>query len=300
MADFRIGTAPVSWGIAGPDWGPRLPVEQVLSEMAMAGFTGTELGPWGYLPTAAAPLRTLLDRYGLTLASAFCPVDLHSPDPDPAEMEILKIEAALLAEFGARDIIMSDGGSPHRQEISGRVKAEANGDVLDKEGWRRVRQRMERVCEISAPLGLRVCYHQHVGTYVETEEEIAAFMEAVDGLPVGLCLDTGHLAYAGCDPVAIFRTYASKITYCHLKDFSHAVLERCLTGRLNFSETTRAGVFVPLGRGDVDYASIFAVLNQVGYAGWLIAEQDRLIAEADNPLEDAKISRAFLREMLRQ
>lgn len=298
MARFRLGTAPVSWGVAGPDWGPRPPVERVLSEMAQAGYEGTELGPWGFMPTEAKPLGELLARYNLALASAFCPVNLHSPELDPQQLADLRIEAALLAELGARDIVMSDTGSPHRKAIAGRVKAEANGDALDTQGWRQVREHMKRICDISAPLGLRVCYHHHVGTYVETDEEIAAFVEAVHGLPVGLCLDTGHLAYAGADPIATVRTHASLINFCHLKDFDQVVLNECLRKGLDFTQTVKAGVFVPLGQGDLDYPTILGALRSAGYDGWLIVEQDRLVTSGDNPMADARTSLDFLKGLL--
>lgn len=297
MKRFRIGTAPVSWGVAGPEY-PRLPAERVLAEMAEAGYEGTELGPWGYLPHDPAQLRSLLERHGLALASAFCPVNLHGPALDRRELAELKTEAELLATLGARDIIISDMGTPHRQAISGRVKAEADGDALDAAGWRRVREFMKQICAISAPLGLQVCYHQHVGTYVETDEEIAALVEAIEGLPVGLCLDTGHLAYAGADPVTVFRTYADQISFCHLKDFSRSVLERCMADGLTFNETVRTGVFVPLGQGDVDYASIFNDLRRAEYSGWLIVEQDRFVAGETDTLGSARLSREFLRTML--
>lgn len=301
MARFRVGNAPVSWGVEEiADWGPQLPSDRVLAEMAEAGYEGTELGPWGYLPDDRALLGEMLRKHGLGLASAFCPVNLHSEELEPTELANLRKEAALLSALGARDIIMADTGSPHRYQISGRVKAEAGDDRLSPDGWRRLRRHMETICEISAPLGLRVCYHPHVGTYVETDEEIDSFAEAVHGLPVGLCLDTGHLAYGGADPVEMFRTYASQVNFCHLKDYSQTVLKRCLAQRLDFTETTRAGVFVPLGRGDVDYTCIFDILRGVDYDGWLIVEQDRILTDADNPLEDARTSREFLRKLLGQ
>lgn len=301
MAKFRIGNAPVSWGVEEiPDWGPQLPPERVLSDMQAAGYEGTELGPWGYLPDDHDQLRAMLEKYQLKLASAFCPVNLHSAELDEVEMANLRKEAALLSALGARDIIMADTGSPHRYQISGRVNAEADGDVLDAEGWRRLRHHMEAICEISAPLNLRVCFHPHVGTYVETGEEIAEFVRAVEGLPVGLCLDTGHLAYAGVDPVACFATYARQVNFCHLKDMSQKVLAQCLAQKLDFTETTRAGVFVPLGQGDVDYARIFDTLRAADYDGWLIVEQDRILTDRDDPLADARVSRAFLRRMLGQ
>lgn len=301
MARFRIGNAPVSWGVEEiPDWGPQLPSDRVLAEMVECRYDGTELGPWGYLPDDKDLLGDMLRRYRLVLASAFCPVNLHSAELDATEMANLRKEAALLAALGAQDIIMADTGSPHRYQISGRVRSGANGDLLDAEGWRRLRRHMQVICEISAPLGLRVCFHPHVGTYVETAEEIEQFTEAVAGLPVGLCLDTGHLAYAGVDPVRAFRDYAGQVNFCHLKDFRQDVLQRCLAQRLDFTETVRAGVFVALGEGNVDYAQIFALLQAVDYDGWLIVEQDRILTEADDPLADARTSRAFLGRMLGQ
>ncbi len=159
---------------------------------------------------------------------------------------------------------------------------------------------METACEIVAPLGLAVSFHPHVGTYVETGDEIEQLLEAVEGLPVGLCLDTGHIAYAGDDPVAAFLRYAPRVNLCHLKDIRSRTLRRCLQERWDLVETTRAGVFVPLGDGDVDFAAIVAVLRTIDYDGWLVVEQDRILTDGDNPLADARTSFTFLTELLRK
>jgi len=300
MATMRIGTAPVTWGIEGnPDGALQLPFEQVLSEMRKSGYAGTELGPPGFLPNDPDALAKLLKTYCLDLVSAYCALDLHSAASISNDMEEIKKTAKTLTALGAQQIVIGEWGSPSRYKISGRVCSEAGDDVLDKAGWKRLRQRVETVCEVCVPLGLKVSFHPHVGTYVETSGEIDQFLDAVKGLPVGLCLDTGHLAYAGDEPVKAFKTYAPHINLCHLKDVKREILQRCLQRRLDLTETTRAGVFVPLGQGDVDFGALLTALYKLNYNGWLVVEQDRILTQPDDTLADARVSYSFLATLLK-
>jgi inosose dehydratase len=299
LARFRIGNAPVSWGVEElPDWGPQLDFHQVLAEMALAGYEGTELGPWGYLPQDERRLARLIDRYGLTLASAFCPLSLHLPTLPDQELAELRREAHLLRALGADILILADSGSPHRYQVAGRADADAGEDALDDAGFRRLREHVARVADLADSLGMRLAFHPHVGTYVESAREIDAFLDAVQGLDVRLCVDTGHLAYAGVDPADVVERHSARVAFCHFKDVDKAVLEASRRRGLDFNATVRAGVFVPPGAGAVDFPRIVASLRRANFDGWLVVEQDRVLDDPDQPLADAFSAREYLRALV--
>ncbi|MHB9093789.1 MAG: sugar phosphate isomerase/epimerase family protein [Eubacteriales bacterium] len=299
MGQIKIGNAPVSWGVEEiPDWGPQLPVDRVLGEMKKAGYLGTELGPWGYMPSEYAPLKELLGKYGLVMVSAFCPINLHTGLLNEFEISELRKEAKLLVGMGSKDIIIADSGSDSRYKIAGRVEAEAGDDKLDETLWKKLGENLKIVTDICRGYGLTVSFHPHVGTYIETADEIKRFGEETKDLGLLYCLDTGHLAYAGADPVALFKEHAGRLGVLHLKDVNLELLAECRAKGYDFITSTRQGVFVPLGKGHVDYPSIFGTLRDSNYSGWVIVEQDRVLTEKDNPLEDAIQSISYLRKFL--
>ena len=299
MGEIKIGNAPVSWGVEEiPDWGPQLPVDRVLNEMKETGYLGTELGPWGYMPTEYEPLKQLMDKYDLAMVAAFCPINLHTGELNDFEIGELKKEADLLVKMGSKDIIIADSGSDSRYKIAGRVEKEAGNDKLDDTLWRKLGENLKVVVDICRGYGLRVSFHPHVGTYIENAEEIRRFGEVTKDLGLLYCLDTGHLAYAGADPVKLFAEHAERLGILHLKDVNLEMLADCAKKGLNFIDTTKQGAFVPLGAGHVDYPAIFNILKDSNYSGWVIVEQDRVLGPNDNPLEDAKQSMAYLKKYL--
>lgn len=282
---FRIGTAPVSWGV---DREFPLPPEVVFAEIARAGYEGTETGPPGYLPADPQLLAELLDEHGLLLASSYVPFGLHLQDLPDEELAYFRRVVTTLRDARAGVVLVADRGTPERMAHAGRVTPDMGLPSFD-----RVRDHLALLCDLAGDL--QVAFHPHVGTYVETRDEIARLMDAVEGLPVGLCPDTGHLAYGGSDPVEVFRTYAERVRHVHLKDLRRARLQG-----LGFHEAVAAGVFVPLGQGDVDNSAILEALRDAGYTGWIIVEQDRLLTPESDPLGDARASRAWLHEWTRR
>lgn len=264
----------------------------------MAGYEGTELGPWGYLPQDEHRLRRLLDRYGLTVASAFCPISLHLPTIPDQELEELRREARLLRSLGSDILILADSGSTHRYQVAGRAATDAGDDALDEAGFKRLREHVAWVADLAASLGMRLSFHPHVGTYIETAKEIGAFLEAVEGLGVRLCVDTGHLAYAGVDPADLVDQHADRIAFCHFKDVDGSVLSASRRDGLDFNTTVKNGVFVPPGQGSVDFPRIVSALRRANFDGWLIVEQDRVLDDPDQPLHDAFSSREYLRAIV--
>jgi inosose dehydratase len=297
---IRIGTAPISWGACEiPKWGDQLPYAQVLDEMAACGYEGTELGPWSYLPTDPTTLRRELDARGLALAGAFCPVTLHDRDRRAASLRSARETIDLLAAAGAPVLVLADAGDERRAALAGRVPADGSSGFSHAE-WRRFSDGVNEIARHARARGLVTAFHPHAATYVERPEEIVRLMRDTDPALVGLCLDTGHVAYGGGDPAEIARAHAPRVRHVHLKDLRRDVRADALARHLDFREAVGLDVFAPLGEGSLDLRGTLTALSAAGYSGWLIVEQDvRLgVSARAAPKRDAERSRAFLREVL--
>lgn len=297
---MRIGTAPISWGACEiPKWGDQLPFAQVLDEMAACGYEGTELGPWSYLPTEPAALQGELGARGLSLAGAFCPVTLHDRERRAASLRSARETVDLLVAAGAPVLVLADAGDERRAAIAGRVPADGSSGFSHAE-WRRFSDGVNEIARRARERGLVTAFHPHAATYVERPEEITRLMRDTDPTLVGLCLDTGHVAYGGGDPAEVARTHARRIRHVHLKDLRREVRAEAVQRHLDFREAVGMDVFAPLGDGSLDLRATLNALRAAGYGGWLIVEQDvRLgVSTRASPQRDAKRSRAFLREVL--
>jgi inosose dehydratase len=282
----RLAGAPISWGACEvPGWGVMPDPERVLSEMASVGLRGTELGPPGFFPTDPAALRETLGRHDLQLVGAFVPLVLHHRELGDAA-RLAQEASALLAGAGARMFVLSiieDEGWTEPTE-------------LDDDGWRNLAANVNAIEAIAASDGLTVALHPHVGTLVETDEQVRLALERLD---VGWCLDTGHLLIGGADPVAFVRDHGDRIVHAHLKDVDTSIAARVRSGELSFQAATKLGLFVPLGQGDAGVAAAMNELARHGYDGWLVLEQDTAISDGDPdaeraPLADVTASIAFL------
>ena len=296
---MRIGNAPVSWGIFELEGvSTDLPYGRVMDEIAASGYEGTELGPWGYFPTDPATLAGELSRRRLALASAFCPVDLiDASGYEEAEAHTLEV-ARLLRQLGTTDVVLADRWRPQRATVAGRA---TNADGLSPRGWDTMSRGLNRLGARLAAEGMRAVFHHHVATYVETEDEIDHLLSSTDPTLIGLCLDTGHAAFGGVDPVRLLERWRDRVRYVHLKDVNPAVLVSVTQARLDYDGCIRAGVFCPLGSGQVNFLAIFSGLHDAGYEGWLIVEQDVIVGDLGKPasaIDAAKQSRAFLRSMV--
>jgi len=294
---MRIATAPVSWGILEvEEFGIRRPYTEVLDEMRRAGYEGTELGPYGYFPTDPALLRAELSRRQLQLVTAFVPIPLSEPDCfERGLSEVLRV-ADLLQALGAELLLLADALTPRRSAIAGRVTS-ANG--LTESQWREAIACLHRIARACRARGVRVAFHHHAGTFVETPEEITRLCAMTDPDLIGLCLDTGHYVYGGGDPVEAVRTYGSRIWHVHAKDVIPDVLERVRREPLSFAEAIREGLFCPLGEGLVDFPGLIRELGTRGYRGWIVVEQDMDPRRPGvDPLRDAAQSRAYLQQIL--
>jgi inosose dehydratase len=290
---IRIANAPVSWGIMEVEgWSPPFPPAQFLEELKGAGYEGTELGPYGYLPTDPRVLGVELTRRSLTLTSAFVPLRLKDPACD---IEPARKVAALLQALGADYLVLADALWPEREAVAGRVLESGVG--FSERDWQTAAANIGKVSALAALYGLRCVFHHHAGSYIETPEECARLLELTD---LGLCLDTGHYAYGGGDPVEAVESLGRRIEYLHFKDLHPTRLAEACERRFGFLDGVRHGVFCPLGEGMVRFPALLEALRAIDYDGWAVVEQD---VDATNPsalppVEHARASRRYLRSML--
>jgi inosose dehydratase len=267
----RLAGAPISWGVCEvPGWGRMLPPERVLSEMASLGLRATEMGPVGYLPSDPAELRALLDGHGMGLVGAFVPLVLHEPSLDQAR-EVLDAVMPLMTALDA-DVLVAAGVTD--AQWSSRIPLET-GD------WARVVRNLRELSELAAASGLQLALHPHVGTLVETAEDIDAVLAQGE---VDWCLDTGHLAIGGTDPVEFTEANAGRIVHVHLKDVDMELAGRVRSGELSLVDATRRGLFRPLGDGDASIDEVVEQLDRHGYERWLVLEQDTTLTGEEPPV----------------
>ena len=267
----KLAGAPISWGVCEvPGWGRMLPPERVLAEMASLGLSATEMGPVGYLPADTERVRALLASHGLGLVGAFVPLVLHERSLDEARAvldELMPLMTALDGEVLVAAAVTDAAWSP-------RVP-------LERAGWRRVAENLETMSELAAARGVGLALHPHAGTLVETADDIEALLAHGE---VDWCLDTGHLAIGGADPVEFVRAHAERIVHVHLKDVDMGLAEQVRSGQLSLVEATRLGLFRPLGDGDASIDEVVGELDHRGYGRWLVLEQDTTLTGEEPPV----------------
>ncbi|MFC4031024.1 TIM barrel protein [Streptomyces polygonati] len=275
----RIAAAPISWGVCEvPGWGHQLTPDRVLDELTGLGLGASEFGPDGFLP------GPLLAARGVTAAGGFVPAVLHEPDHDP----LPDVRAALdrFTAAGARTLVLAaaTGGDGYdaRPEVSAA-------------GWRTLLSHLDAIAALASSLGVTAALHPHVGTVVEGPAEVD---RVLDGSSVGLCLDTGHLLVGGTDPVALARRAADRVSHVHLKDVRAETASDVREGRRTYTAAVGAGLYRPLGQGDLDLGALIGSLESAGYDGWYVMEQDTVLtaepAPGEGPLADVRASLEWL------
>jgi inosose dehydratase len=267
----KLAGAPISWGVCEvPGWGRMLPPERVLAEMASLGLSATEMGPVGYLPPDPEDVRALLARHGLGLVGAFVPLVLHERSLDQARAvldEVTPLMTALDGEVLVAAAVTDPAWSPRFP--------------LEAADWRRIGENLERLRELVAAAGLGLALHPHAGTLVETAADIDAVLTQAE---IDWCLDTGHLAIGGADPVEFVRSHADRIVHVHLKDVDMGLAAEIRSGKLSLVEATRLGLFRPLGDGDASIDEVVGELDHHGYERWLVLEQDTTLTGEEPPV----------------
>ncbi len=296
---IHFASAPVSWGIQddpGPAW--EQPYQRILDEILSAGYTGTELGPYGYFPTDAAVLRKTLQEKGLTMLSSFVPVPLTDPSRTGSVIEHVRKVGSLLCALGADLLVLSDCQTPERRRIAGAVPVNGSKS-LSAAQWKQVGSVVADVERAAAEFRLRLVFHPHVATFVETPMEVECLFDALAATHVGLCLDTGHCVYGGGDPNEEAKKYRSLLRYIHIKDVNASVLGEARRKRLDFEAAVGAGVFSRIGVGCIDFEGFFRFLAESQYSGWAIVEQDVIYGKtAIPPIESMRASLDYLKKVI--
>lgn len=285
---WPLAVAPILWNNDDlPDLAPPVPFEQVLDEIAAAGYEGTELA--SNAPRDARRLRQELQSRGLRLAGAFLALDFFE-SPLDAELERAWLLARLLREAGADVVVAGLAGHPGRMATAGGARRPATAAT----DFELIAQGLERVAESCRREGAVLAFHNHAGTFIETAEELDELCRQADPALVRLCLDVGHLIIGGGDPVQAVRRYGRRIACVHMKDVDAAVLGRMRHGQAGFIEGLRERVFCELGHGCLDLRGVVAALREQRFEGWVVIEQDTTFLR---PFESAVESRARFRDI---
>ncbi|HKY91365.1 MAG TPA: myo-inosose-2 dehydratase [Nevskiaceae bacterium] len=270
----RIGINPLTWTIDDlPEVGGETSLETCLTEARAAGFEGVELGC--KFPRTAPELQAALAPHGLALVSGWYSTSLLLRDA-AAEFEEMRPHRELLCALGCDVVVVAETTRCIHGERGTRL---SQRPVLAPGDWPRFADRLEELGERLADAGLTLAYHHHMGTIVQTEDEVDRLMDACDD-SVSLLLDTGHLTFAGGDPVRAATRHAARIAHVHCKDIRGPVLARSLNRDSSFLDAVLDGVFTVPGDGSVDYPAVLAPIARAGYGGWLVveAEQDPAVA----------------------
>ncbi len=285
----RIGVNPIGWSNDDmPELGGATPLETCLTEAKEAGFSGVELGH--KFPRDPVVLSQVLARFGLALVSGWYSSALLQRTPE-AEMQVLRPHLDLLKALGCNVLIFAETSNAVHTD---RRRPLVERPVMPDPAWTEFGRRVTAVADRTCAEGVRLVYHHHMGTIVQSERDIDALMTTT-GRSVHLLLDTGHAIFAGADPAMLARRWRSRISHVHAKDVRREVMERVRTELMSFLDAVVAGVFTVPGDGCIDYAPVLRELAE--YAGWVVVEAEQDPAKA-HPLTYARMGYRNLRTHL--
>jgi len=287
----KLGIAPIAWTNDDmPDLGAENTFEQCVSEMALAGFTGSEVG--NKYPKDPVVLKKALDLRGIQICNAWFSAYLTTK-PLQETVDAFIQHRDFLHAMGAKVIGVAEQG--HSIQGMMDVPVIDKKPVFTEEEWQKLAEGLNLLGKLAAEKDMIVAYHHHMGTGVQTLEEIDRLMEMTDPNYVYLLFDTGHLVFSEVDPIVVLKKYANRIKHVHLKDIRKDVLERVKKEHMSFLQAVREGVFTVPGDGMIDYDPIFNILKETSYTGWFVVEAEQDPAKA-NPLEYAIKARKFIAE----
>lgn len=289
----NLGIAPIGWcNDDMPDLGAENTYKQTISEMALAGFTGCEIG--NKYPKDAAELKHALDVRGMRIASKWFSSFILTQPIEQVEKDFIA-ELDYLAALGANRINVSEQSYSIQGKIDTPILTGGHKYVMNDEEWDRFCKGLNHLGKIASERGFKLCFHHHMGTVVQTAEETDRMMANTDPRYVFLCYDTGHFTFAGEDPLAMLKKYGDRIGHVHLKDMRLPVVQKVREENWSFLDAVRAGAFTVPGDGNVEFDPIFAVLSENNYEGWLLVEAEQDPAKAE-PFEYAVKARNYIRE----
>ncbi len=288
---ISLAIAPIGWTNDDmPDLGAENTFEQCISEMALAGFKGCEVG--NKYPSDRDVLKHALDLRGLTICNRWFSTFLVSKPFEETAKDFEK-ELDFLKFMGAKVI----GVSEQSYSIQGLEKSIFDDKyVMNDAEWDLLCDGLNKLGRIANEKGMSLTFHHHMGTVVQTEEEIDRMMENTDPQYVNLLLDTGHLTYCDVDPLAIMKKYGARIKHIHLKDVRPAMVQEVKNAKGSFLQGVRMGTFTVPGDGVVDFAPIFKAIEEMDYSGWVVIEAEQNPAIA-NPFEYALKGRKYIAEL---
>ena len=286
---IKLGIAPIGWTNDDmPDLGGEITFEQCVSEMALAGYSGCEIG--NKYPKDVGELLAKLEIRGLQIANRWFSSFILTSSFEDVEKDFRE-NCEFLRAVGAERI----GVSEQSHSIQGQVGTSVfeKKYVMDDGEWKKFSDGLSRLGKIAREYGITMTYHHHMGTVVQTESEIDKMMETTDSENVFLLYDTGHLAYCGEDYISVLKKYAKRIKHVHLKDIRPEIIKKVKDERLSFLAGVRLGAFTVPGDGAIDFKPVFDILDAAGYEGWMLveAEQDPAVA---NPFKYAKSARKYI------
>ena len=289
---MKLATAPVNWNNADvTDYRPWIPYPALLDEMVAAGYNATE---WGMnMERDAAKLLADLQQRNLQILGGFVGLELRNREKRDKEIARALEIGRFFQSVGAPYLIAADSGDDRRRAEAGHV--DPNG-ALTKEQWNSLATGLNDLARELAPFGIKVVFHNHVGTYVETEPETARLLEETDPALVSWCLDCGHLAYGGGDNLRALEKYGNRVGYVHIKDVDGQVLKKSRENGWSFGQALKSYIFAPLGEGIARVPEVIASLRQAGYTGWVVIEQD---TTPDDPTKVAAKNRDYLEPLIK-
>lgn len=286
----KLAIAPIAWTNDDlPDLGGENTFEQCVSEMALAGFTGSEVG--NKYPKDPAVLSKALKLRGLTICNQWFSSFLISKPYEEVEAEFIK-QLDFLKAVGSSVI----GASEQSYGTQGQnVPIFEGRPTMDDAQWKTFTEGMNKLGKVARDRGMTLTFHHHMGTVVQTEAEVDRMLENTDPELVNLLFDTGHFAYCGEDYLSVLNKHIGRIAHVHLKDIRPEVVKKVKDERLSFLDGVRAGAFTIPGDGCIDFDPVFKKLEEAGYAGWMVVEAEQDPAKA-NPLEYAIKARDYIRQ----
>ena len=290
---IRIGINPITWTNDDvPELGGDTPLEVCLAETKEAGYAGTELG--GKFPRDSAVLKPIMQRYGLAVISGWYDGRCAEKDID-AEMEAITPHLQLLKDMGSTHVVYADTSLGRHGAIWGPISQRPS---LSAAEWPAYGRKLTALAERMASFGVGMAFHHHMGTIVETDEEVGLLMHHT-GQAVGLLYDTGHSIFSGGDPVALVKAHVKRIVHVHCKDSRKPILENARATDKSFMDAVIEGIFTVPGDGFIDYPTILRVLADNGYGGWLVVEAEQDPKKA-HPLTYAKLGYNNMKRMAQE
>lgn len=302
---FALNCAPCCWGVDDVS-NPHLPAwQKVLDEASLAGFSGLELGPYGYMPLDVGIMSDALDRRNLRIVAGTIFDDLVSAGNRENLLKQTRQICALISKLpaplrfdgqrhAAPYLTVMDWGHDERDYAAGHAD---RAPRLSKEDWQGMMDTIRLISTIARDeFGIRATIHPHAGGYIEFLDEIERLEQDIPPEVAGFCLDTGHLAYAGMDPVETLGHFFERVDYLHFKDIDPVVQKDVMSRRIRFFEACAEGVMCPIGQGIIDYAAVHRLLVERDYRGHITIEQERDPRNSASVLDNLATSRRFLAE----